>query len=207
MLTVHHLGLSQSERIIWLCEELGIPYELIRYEREPTMAAPPAYKALHPAATAPVITDGELALAETCAIVEYIARKHGGGRLILGPEHPDFAHYLFWFHYANGSIMPAFMMDMTAKRFGAAAEQVGARSDIAFDLAEQRLGEAEFFAGDEFTAADILMGFPLTRLRAFSKRDIADKPNMRAYLQRIGARPAFQAAMAKAEPNMPPKLD
>jgi glutathione S-transferase len=205
MLTIHHLGLSQSERIIWLCEELGIPYELIRYEREPSMAAPPAYKALHPVGTAPVITDGELTLAETCAIVEYIARKHGGGRLIPGPEHPGFADYLFWFHYANGSILPAFMMDMTAKRMGAAP--ASSRSDIAFALAEKRLGEAPYFAGEEFTAADILMGFPLTRLRAFSQRDISTLPNIRAYLQRIGTRPAFQAAMAKAEPNMPPKLD
>jgi glutathione S-transferase len=205
MLTVHHLGLSQSERIIWLCEELGIPYELIRYERDPTMAAPPAYKALHPVGTAPVISDDGLVLAETCAIVEYIARKHGGGRLILGPEHKDFAEYLFWFHYANGSILPAFMMDMTAKRLGAAP--ASSRTDIAFDLIEQRLGRAKWFAGEEFTAADILMGFPLTRARAFSKREISDMPHLRAYLQRIGGRPAFQTAMAKAEPDMPPQLD
>lgn len=205
MLTVHHLGLSQSERIIWLCEELGVPYELIRYEREPSMAAPAAYKALHPVGTAPTITDGDLVLAETCAIVEYIARKYGEGRLILGPEHPDFANYLFWFHYANGSVLPAFMMDMTAKRLG--APPASSRTDIAFDLIEQRLGEAEFFAGSEFTAADILMGFPLTRARAFSGRDISTMPNLRAYLQRIGDRPAFRTAMEKAEPNMPPKLD
>jgi glutathione S-transferase len=205
MLTVHHLGLSQSERIIWLCEELGLPYELIRYEREPSMAAPAAYKALHPVGTAPIITDGDLVLAETCAIVEYIARKYGNGRLILGPEHPDFAAYLFWFHYANGSVLPAFMMDMTAKRLG--AEPASSRTDIAFALVEKRLGEAKYFAGDEFTAADILMGFPLTRARGFSGRDLAQMPNLRAYLQRIGARPAFQTAMAKAEPNMPPQLD
>jgi glutathione S-transferase len=205
MLTIHHLGLSQSERIIWLCEELGLPYELIRYEREPSMAAPPAYKALHPVGTAPIITDGDVVLAETNAIVEYIIQRHGGGRLTLPPEHPEFANYLFWLHYANGSILPAFMMDMTAKRLG--ATPASSRTDIAFALIEQRLGEADWFGGRDFTAADILMGFPLTRLRVFSARDLADSPNTRAYLQRIGARPAFHAAMAKAEPTMPPKLD
>lgn len=205
MLTVHHLGLSQSERIVWLCEELGIDYELVCYEREPSMAGPPAYKALHPVGTAPVITDGDLVLAETCAIVEYIARLYGGGRLILGPEHPDFANYLFWFHFANGSVLPAIMMDMIAKRAGQPPSS--ARTDIAFNLAEQRLGEAKFFAGEEFTAADIMMGFPLTRARSVVARDISTLPNIRAYLQRIGERPAYRAAMAKAEPNRPPKLD
>lgn len=205
MLTIHHLGTSQSERIIWLCEELGVPYELVRYERDERRAAPPAYKALHPAGTAPVITDGELVLAETGAIVEYIARRYGGGRLVLGPEHPDFPDYLFWFHYANGSMVPAFMMDMVAKRFG--AENMSDRTDTAFRLAEQRLGQATWFAGDEFTAADIMMVFPLTRARSFSGRTLNDSPNLLAYLQRIGERPAFVTAMAKAEPDMPPKLD
>ena len=205
MLTIHHLGLSQSERIVWLCEELGLPYDLIRYEREPSMAAPPAYKALHPVGTAPIITDGDLTLAETGAIVEYIARRHADGRLILGPEDPDFAHYLFWFHFANGSLLPAFMMDMTAKRLG--AEPGSSRTSIAFDLIEQRLGEADWFAGEKFTVADILMGFPLTRARAFSGQDISSRPNLRAYLQRVGARPGFRAAMAIAEPDHPPQLD
>lgn len=205
MLTVHHLGMSQSERIIWLCEELGVPYELVRYEREPSMAAPPAYKALHKVGTAPIITDGGLTLAETGAVVEYIARKHGGGRLILGPEHKDFADYLFWFHYANGSILPAFMMEMTAKRAG--LPPLSHRTDIAYSLAEEWLGKAKWFAGDEFTAADIMMGFPLTRLRAYSPRDLSGAPNLQAYLRRIGERPAYRAAMEKAEPGVPPILE
>ena len=95
MLTVHHLGESQSERIVWLCDELGLDYDFIRYDREATGAAPPTYKALHPLGTAPIITDGPIALAESGAIVEYICRKHARGRLILGPNHPDFADYLF----------------------------------------------------------------------------------------------------------------
>ncbi len=205
MLTIHHLGISQSERIIWLCEELRVPYELIRYERDPaTMMAPAVYRALHPLGTAPIISDGKLVLAETGAIMEYIARRYGGGALMPGPDDPAFAAYLFWFHYANGSMLPAFMMDLTARRLG--APPITARSEIGYTLVEHRLGEAPWFAGDDFTAADIMMGFPLTRLRVFSRRDLADFPNIRAYLQRVAERPAYQTAMAKAEPDQPPLL-
>jgi len=204
MLTIHHLGASQSERIVWLCEELGLPYELIRYEREATGAAPPEYKALHPAGTAPIITDGQTVLAESGAVMEYIARRHGGGRLLLGPEHKDFTNFLFWFHYGNGSMVPAFMMDVVAKRLG--APSISGRSDNAFRLVEQRLGEAEWFAGDAFTAADIMMVFPLTSARAFSGKDISDSPNLLAYLKRVGAREGYRAAMAKAEPHRAPQL-
>ena len=205
MLTIHHLGLSQSERIIWLCEELGVPYELIRYEREASMAAPPAYKALHPLGTAPTISDGDLTLAETCAVAEYIVRKYGNGKLFLGPEHKDFAQFLFWYHYANGTVLPALMMDMTAKRAG--APPMTSRTDLAYKLIEDHLGKATWFAGDEFTAADIMMGFPLTRARMVSGIDISTMPNLRAYLQRVSERPAYRKAMAIAEPNMPPRLD
>ena len=205
MLTVHHLGESQSERIVWLCEELGLDYSFVRYDREATGVAPPAYKALHPLGTAPIITDDGIALAESGAIIEFICRKYAGGRLILGPEHPDFAQYLFWFHYANGSLVPAFMMDMVAKRMG--AEPMGGRTDLGFAMVEQRLGEAAWFAGNEFTAADVMMVFMLTSGRVHSGRELGDSPNLRAYLQRVGARPAYQAAMAKAEPQREPMLD
>ena len=124
--------------------------------------------------------------------------------MILGPEHPDFADYLFWFHYANGSLVPAFMMDMVARRMG--AEPMGGRTDLGFDMVEARLGEAEWFAGGEFTAADIMMVFMLTSGRVHSGRELGDSPNLRAYLQRVGARPAYRAAMAKAEPQREPML-
>jgi glutathione S-transferase len=198
MLTIHHLGTSQSERIVWLCEELGVPYELVRYQREPTMAAPPAYKALHPAGTAPIITDGNVTLAETGAIIEYISRRHAGGALLLGPEHPDFVEFLFWYHYGNGSLMPGMMMDMVAKRSGGTP---AGRTDTGFRLAEERLGKAPWFAGDEFTAADIMMVFPLSVMRKFQQRELSDTPNIAAYLERVGERPAYRAAMAKAEPQ------
>ncbi len=113
MLTVHHLGVSQSERIVWLCEELEIEYQLKSYDRNPqTRLAPADYKALHPIQTAPVITDGELVLAESGAIVEYIIHRHGRGRLALPPSHPNYADYLFWFHFANGSMTPSAMTKM-----------------------------------------------------------------------------------------------
>src|SRR4249920_629060 len=100
MLTVHHLGISQSERIVWLCEELEIPYQLVRYDRDPnTQLAPEKYKELHPFGTAPVITEGKMVLGETGAIMEYIIAKHGGGQLVVGADKPNFADYLFWFHF------------------------------------------------------------------------------------------------------------
>jgi glutathione S-transferase len=212
MLTVHHLGISQSDRIVWLCEELGLPYRLIRYDRDPvTQLAPPAYRALHPFGTAPVITDGDLVLAESGAIIEYIIARHGGGRLAVGPDQPEFADYLFWFHFANGSFMPSSMIDIIVQRLGGnvgsdIVDALRARADRAFALVESRLGTVEFFAGARFTAADIIMLFPLTTMRAFAPHDLSSCPNTRAYLGRIGARPAYQRAMSKADPGFTPPL-
>jgi glutathione S-transferase len=212
MLTVHHLGKSQSERIVWLCEELGIPYELKRYERLPvTMLAPPEYKALHPLGAAPVITDGDLVLAESGAIMEYILAKHGDGRLALGPDHPDFAQYLYWFHFANGNLQPNMGRNMVLRRLNLAPDNtvllaMKGRLDRVLDLIEKRLGEADYFAGSEFTAADIIMVFSLTTMRVFLPIDLAPYPNMLRYLRRIGAREAYQRAMRKGDPGMKPLL-
>jgi glutathione S-transferase len=120
MLTVHHLGVSQSERIVWLCEELGLDYELKRYDRDPqTRLAPAAYKALHPMGTAPVITDGTVVMSESGAIVEYILARYGKGRLAVGPEQPNFADYVFWLHFANGSMMPHELIRLICSMLGA----------------------------------------------------------------------------------------
>lgn len=214
MLIVHHLGISQSDRIVWLCEELALPYELKRYDRDPeTKAAPLEYKALHPFGTAPVITDGDLVLGESGAIIEYLCRKYAGGRLILGPDHPEFAQFLYWFHFANSSMMPAVMIERMAVWLGvdsavAAKHPAGSiRTEKAYAMAEARLGEAAYFAGDALSAADIMMLFTLTTMRRFAPRDMAPYPGIRAYLQRIGARPALQRAMAKADPELPLLLD
>jgi glutathione S-transferase len=209
MLTVHHLGVSQSGRIVWLCEELEIPYRLVRYNRDPKSgAAPPAYKALHPVGTAPIITDGDLVLAESGAIIEYVIAKHGGGRLAPAADSPDFADYLFWFHYANASMMPSQLVGLIASRVDESQRSgvmlgMMARADTAFALVEQRLGQANYFAGSELTAADILMLYQLTTMRSYVPRDLSPYPNIRAYLQRIAARPAYQRAMAKADPDLP----
>ena len=210
MLTVHHLGVSQSERIVWLCEELGIDYALKVYARRAdNRLAPDDYKALHPLGTAPIITDGDLVLPESGAIIQYILGKYGDGRLGVGPEAPNFADYLFWFHFANASLMPSAMGAMGG-RPGAEenprARMMRERHERAWKLVEDRLGQAPYFAGSEFTAADIIMLFPLTTMRLFSPRDLGDAPHTRAYLQRIGARPAYRAAMAKGDPGMPLQL-
>jgi glutathione S-transferase len=119
MLKIHHLGHSQSERIIWLCEELGLPYKLERYERDAvTRLSPPELQALHPLAAAPLIEDGDLMLAESAAIVEYIYVKHGKGRLRLDSEHPDYASYLYWFHFSNGNLQPVMGRLMMVSRAG-----------------------------------------------------------------------------------------
>ena len=212
MITVHHLGISQSDRIVWLCEELAVPYRLIRYERDPkTQFAPPKYRALTAFGTAPVISDGELTLGESGAIIEYIIAKHGGGRLAVSPDRPEFANYLYWFHFANGSFMPSSMLDMVARRLGVDARNefiraLRDRSERAYALVENRLAQAPYFAGDQFTAADIIMLFPLTTMRAFAPRDLSGFPNILAYLKRIGDRPAYRRAMQKGDPQMEPML-
>ena len=212
MLTVHHLGHSQSERIVWLCEELDIPYHLKHYDRDPiTILSPPALRALHPIGAAPVIQDDGLLLAESAAITDYIIAKHGGGRLRLGPDHPDFASYLYWFHFANGNLQPVMGRSMMVGRAGLAPDhpvQVAAqgRLDRVMALVEARLGEAEYLAGGEFTAADIMSVFSLTTMRLFQPVDLRPYPNILAYLQRIGARPAYRRAMAKGDPDLTPML-
>jgi glutathione S-transferase len=208
MLTVHHLGRSQSERVVWLCEELGIPYQLKNTARDrTTMLAPADYKSLHPLGAAPVLTDGDLVLAESGAIVEYIVAKHGNGRLALPASHPDFASFLYWFHFANGTLQAGLGRLMILNRLKLDADNpilVASRTrvDRAFDLVDARLREAEYFAGKEFTSADIMMGFSLTTMRYFQPYDLKRCPNILAYLARIGARPAYRRAMEKGDPGM-----
>ena len=211
MPTIHHLCVSQSERIIWLFEELGVSYELVRYERDQaTRLAPVEYKALHPFGTAPVLDDGKLRLAESGAIIEYVIHTYGEGRLAVVPGAFNYPDYLFWWHFANASLMPAAIIDGLATQLGDGndpiARSLRARHDMAYMMVEARLGEVPYFAGDELTAADIVMLFPLTTMRSFSGRAIAAYPSIRDYLHRIGSRPAYQRAMAKGDPGMTPVL-
>jgi len=208
MLTVHHLGKSQSERIVWLCEELQIPYELKRYARDSvTMIAPPDYKALHPISAAPVITDGDLVLAESGAVVEYIIAKYGNGRLALNSAHRDFAQFLYWYHFANGTLQAAMGRSMILNRLKLVDDNpillaTKGRLDRAFNLVDARTREVEYLAGTEFTSADIMIGFSLTTMRYFMPYDLGRCPNIVRYLARIGARPAYRRAMEKGDPGM-----
>jgi glutathione S-transferase len=208
MLTVHHLGKSQSERIVWLCEELEILYALKCYARDSvTILAPADYKALHPIGAAPVITDGDLVLAESGAVVEYIIAKYGNGRLALSSSHPDFAAFLYWFHFANGTFQAQMGRNMILNRLNLPQDNpvlqaTRQRVDRSFDLINARLGEADYLAGAEFTSADIMIGFSLTTMRYFMPYDLARCPNIVRYLARIGARPAYRRAMEKGDPGM-----
>ena len=212
MLTVHHLRVSQSERIVWLCEELGLEYELKLYDRRADNGmAPDEYKALHPMGIAPVIDDDDLVLAESGAICEYIDGKYGSRALSPAPDDADYAGHLFWFHFANATFLNSTMMMLVLAMADATDSPPSAfitdRKQRAWAMAEARLGQAAFFGGAKLTLADIMMGYSLTTGRRLSDTPIADYPNIRAYLQRLGQREAYLRAMAKAEPGMPLKLD
>ena len=212
MLTVHHLGVSQSERIVWLCEELGIPYDLKIHTRDPlTRLSPPELAAMHPLGAAPVITDGDVLLAESGAVMEYIIHKHGGGRLALGPDHPDYAQYLYWFHFANSTLQPVLMRNMVLARAKLPPDtpvvmaQKG-RLERALKMLDTHLHEVDWLAGSEFTAADIMIVFSLTTMRQFQQYDLAPYEGIVAYLHRVGGRPAYLRAMRKGDPGMAPML-
>jgi glutathione S-transferase len=211
MLTIHHLGISQSERIVWLCEELELAYELKHYERDPvTRLSPPALLALHPLGAAPVITDGDLVLAESGAIMEYIIASMAAAVLPLARP-SRFCAIPLWFHFANGNLQPNMGRNMVLRRLNLAPDNpvllaMRGRLDRVLDLSEKRLGEADYFAGSEFTAAYIIMVFSLTTMRVFLPIDLAPYPNMLRYLRRIGAREAYQRAMRKGDPGMKPLL-
>jgi glutathione S-transferase len=210
MLTVHHLGVSQSERIVWLCEELELNYELKRYERRrDNRLAPDEYKALHPMGVAPVITDGDLTLAESGAICDYLNVKYGGGRLAPAPFDPDFPEHLFWFHWTNGTYGAAGFAGLALALAGKTPADVPLikdRLERCRAMIEQRLGEAPFFGGRNLSLADIMMVWSLTTARAFRGGSLDGLPHTQSYLERIGQRPAYKRAMAKAEPGMTPML-
>jgi glutathione S-transferase len=210
MITIHHLRISQSERIVWLMEELGLEYDLKLYNRDPeTRLAPPELKALHPMEIAPVITDGDLVLGESGAIIDYIVGKYAPDTdLVPSADHPDFARHLYWYHFANATLMTNGMMQIAVNAVEAEMPpSLMKRVTNAWAHVEQALGEADYFGGSALTTADIMLGFSLTTARAFNDMSIDHMPNLKAWLRRIGEREAYQRAFAKAEPGMPPKLD
>ncbi|KAI1074254.1 glutathione S-transferase [Whalleya microplaca] len=205
-LTVHHLGVSQSERVVWACEELGIDYNLKKYERSPILA-PAEYKALHPLGSAPVIEDGDIKLAESGACVEYICQTHGGGRLVIAPGHKDYPDYLYWFHFANGTLQGAIGRSMALAIAGVGEDneivkRLGGKPKGALSLMDQRLSKVPWLAGDQFTAADIMNVFSLTTMRTFYGYDLGEYSNILAYLQRVSQRDGYRRAMLKGDPDL-----
>jgi glutathione S-transferase len=216
MLIVHHLNNSRSQRVLWLLEELGLPYEITHYQRNPkTMLAPPELRAVHPLGKSPVVTDGDATIAETGAIVEYIVDK-ANGRLRPAAGTPERLRWTFWLHYAEGSLMNPLLLKLVFNLMPARAPMllrglvrgIAARAQAGFvdpqlkshfDFIESELGKSEWFAGSEFSAADVMMSFPLeagaARAGAF-----AGRPRMKAFVERIHARRAFKAALEKGGP-------
>jgi len=211
MITIHHLGVSQSDRVVWLMEELGLPYELKWYNRKADRLAPDEFLALHPAATAPIITDGDLVLPESGAIVEYICHRHAGGRFTVRPDQPNYPHYLYWMHFNNNVLGLFFAKRALALHpiAGPDAQRMDGlfkrRENGYYRFLDQQLGKWPFVAGPDFTCADIMVVFPLTSLALFGGRPIDDLPNVVAYVKRVTARPAYIKAMSIAGPKATPK--
>ena len=210
ILTVHHLARSQSERIPWLCEELGIDYELKVYDRCPILA-PPELKRLHPSESAPVITDGDITLAESGAIAEYILVKYGKGKLVVGPEAKNYADYLFWLHFATGTLQPSLSRNMFLRLAQVPADnQVMAstvsRREQAVGMLNERLKDNQWLAGTDFTAADVMTVTSLTTMRLWMPYSLEPYLNVLSYLKRVGEREGYQKAMAKGDAGFEPLL-
>ena len=216
MITVHHLNNSRSQRILWMLEELGVPYEVKRYEREPSMQAPASLRAVHPLGKSPVITDGDKTLAESGAIIEYLGDTYGPGKLAPALGTPERLHYTYFLHYAEGSLMPLLFMKLVFGRIPSRlpffmrpvgrAISKGANKTLLdpqignhFMFLESELSKRAWFAGAEFTAADIQMSFPLEAASARAPI-IRQMPKLSAWLDRIQARPAYKRALEKGGP-------
>ena len=198
MIVVHHLNDSRSQRILWLLEELGLPYEIKPYQRDAqTRLAPPELKKVHPLGKSPVITDGNRTIIESGAIIDYVIRRHGKGRLQPAPETPEYDEYIQWMHYAEGSAMLPLMLNLYTTRLGDAAAPLKPRIDgeIANHLAyiDSALKGRQFLLGDTLTGADIQMSFVGEVAGAFGKR--AQYPNLDAWTRRLHERPAFKKAL------------
>jgi glutathione S-transferase len=206
MITVYHLETSRSERIVWLMEELGLPYMMQVFPRETTGAAPHPLKQIHALGRAPAIRDDDTVLAESGAIVDYIVHRHADGRLALRPEDPAYARYVYWLHFAEGSLMSLLLIVLVLSRVQEAkASPVSARMRERMNqmlaFVDMELASGPWFAGAEFTAADVMMVFPFTTLRNFLDYDLEPYANILAYLKRIEARPAYRKAMSLAGPR------
>lgn len=200
MLTLHHLNDSRSQRIVWLLEELGVPYEMKKYQRDAqTRLAPPELKAVHPLGKSPVIVDGDVKIAESGAVVDYIIRRYGKGAMMPARDSADFEAYNEWLHYSEGSAMLPLMLNLYVSRLKEAGAPLHPRidSELANHLGyvEGALQGRQFFVGDALTGADIQMSFVGEMAKAFGKLDAY--PNLKAWLERMHARPAFKRSVER----------
>lgn len=200
MIIVHHLNNSRSQRILWLLEELAIPYELKCYQRDPkTNLAPPELKAINALGKSPVIEDGAQTLIESSAIIDYLIRRHGDGRLQPDPSTPAYDEYVQWLHFAEGSAMLPLMLNLYVGRLGEAGAPLHPRinSEVANYLGylDTALSQSDYLLGDEFSAADIQMSFIGEIARAQGK--LGNYPHITAWIERFQARRAYQAALQK----------
>jgi glutathione S-transferase len=192
MITIHHLNDSRSQRVLWLLEEMGLPYEVKRYQRDAkTNLAPPALKAIHPLGKSPVLDDGEARMAETGAIIEYLLETYPSAGLRPAAGTPAARRLTYWLHYARG-VANGISKAMNANMID---PQITAHTSYW----EAELGRSEWFAGDAFSAADIMMSFPIEAAGARIGYG-ADKPKLKAFLQKIHARPAYQRALERGGP-------
>ncbi len=202
MITVHHLNDSRSQRILWLMEELGLPYELKQYQRLPTRLAPPELAAIHPVGKSPVITDNGKTVYESGAIVDYLIRRHGGGRLQPDPATPAYDDYQMWMHYAEGSAMLPLMLHLYVSRLGEGGAPLHPRieSEIANHLGylDGHLKGRSYLVGDKLTGADIQMSFIPEIAEVYGKR--AAFPSLDAWIRGLHARPAWKKALEKGGP-------
>ena len=206
MITIYHLDTSRSERIVWLMEELGLEYKLELFQRNDNGSAPEALREIHALGKAPVIRDGSTVLAESGAIVDYVVHRYAGDRLAVSPAAQEYARYIYWFHFAEGSLMSLLILALVLGRIpeanaSPAKARVLERMKQTLSFIDSELAQAIYFAGTSFTAADIMMTFPFTTMRHFLNYDLAPYANILAYLQRIESRPAYRKAMALAGPK------
>lgn len=213
MIIVHHLNNSRSQRVLWLLEELELPYEIKRYERDPkTMLAPASLRQVHPLGKSPVITDGDLTLAESGAIVEYLVDRYGNGQLKPALDTPEHLRYTYWLHYAEGSAMPPLLLKLIFDQIDKSsmpffvrpiARSITNRVKSSFiepqikqhlDYMESEISKSTWFAGNEFTAADIQISFPLEAALARAGLN-ESRPQLMTFLNRIHSRPAYQQAL------------
>ena len=218
MITVHHLNNSRSQRVLWLLEELGLPYEIRKYARDAkTMLAPPELLKVHPLGKSPVITDDGVTVAESGAIVEYLVERYGNGRLAPAIGAPQRLQWRYWLHFAEGSAMSPLLLKLIFDRIpqspmpffvkpiarGICAKvlalMVEPNLKRQLDFMEVELGKSEWFAGEEFSAADIQMSFPVEAAAQRAGLN-ASRPKLMAFLKRIHARPAYKKALERGGP-------